>query len=190
MSESPPSIGSSCTTASRRERATSSVTSRMSNRRVGFIGMAGFRSDPVPADEWIPVRAALIMDHSHWSSAPNSINLGLGWAAGLRPGRWDLPPRLVYVPSGNRLRLVDLAARTVTTVFETPEPIESLGVPTFSSWSGGHPDEGTTHSGADETADPCIRSQSQRHQGLRHSHRSRPPEPGDLVRDRQRPGDR
>ena len=37
--------------------------------------------------------------------------------AGSELGRADLPPRLVYVPSGNHLRLVDLAARTVTTVF-------------------------------------------------------------------------
>ena len=57
----------------------------------------------------------------------------------LRPDRWDVPPRLVHVPSGNHLRLVDLAARTVATVFEAPEPIVSVGVPTLSSYSGGEP---------------------------------------------------
>ncbi len=54
----------------------------------------------------------------------------------MNPGREELPPHLVYVPSGNRLRLVDLAARTVTTVFESPTPIESVGVPTLSAYSG------------------------------------------------------
>ena len=29
---------------------------RTSNRRVGFIGMSGFRTGPVPAADWIPVR--------------------------------------------------------------------------------------------------------------------------------------
>ena len=27
---------------------------RKSNRRVGFIGMSGFRIDPVPRADWIP----------------------------------------------------------------------------------------------------------------------------------------
>ncbi len=76
---------------------------RMSNRRVGFIGLSGFRSDPVPADEWIPVRGALIMDYSHWSSAPRWIYSGRVQVP--RVDQSDLPPRLVYVPSGNRLRL-------------------------------------------------------------------------------------
>jgi hypothetical protein len=52
----------------------------------------------------------------------------------IRPDRWDLPPRLVHVPSGNDLRLVDLAARTVATVYRAPEPIVSLGVPVLSSY--------------------------------------------------------
>jgi len=110
---------------------------RASNRRVGFIGLSGFRSDPVPTDERIPVRAALIMDYSLWSSAPLLFYSGGGW--GVRPHGSDLPPHLVYVPSGNHLRLVDLAARTVKTVFETPEPIESPGIPSLSSSSSAHP---------------------------------------------------
>jgi hypothetical protein len=52
---------------------------------------------------------------------------------------WDVPPRLVYVPSGNQVRLVDLAARSVAIVLETPEPIESVGIPTLSANSFGHP---------------------------------------------------
>jgi hypothetical protein len=108
---------------------------RVSNRRVGFIGLSGFRSDPVPTAEWIPVRGEHISDYSQWSSLPLWLNSGPRWLA--PPERWDLPPRLVYVPSGNHLRLVDLAARTVTTVFETSEPIESPGIPKLSNWTSG-----------------------------------------------------
>ena len=51
------------------------------------------------------------MDYAHWSSAP--IWIYSGRCAVVRVDRSDLPPRLVYVPSGNRLRKVDLAARQV-----------------------------------------------------------------------------
>ena len=103
---------------------------RTSNRRVGFIGMSGFRSGPVPAADWIPVRGGPT------SSAPVSIYSGHAWV--LRPAGGDVPPRLVYLPSGSKLRQADLNARTVTTVFETPEPIESVGIPTLAYWSTGH----------------------------------------------------
>ncbi len=108
---------------------------RTGNRRIGFVGLSGFRSQPLPPGEWIPVRGELIRDYSNWSSAPlwassGRVNVG-------RLDRDDLPPRLVYVPSGNRLQRVDLAERTVTFVFEIAEPIESLGIPPLSSWSGG-----------------------------------------------------
>ena len=43
---------------------------RTSNRRVGFIGMSGFRKGPVPAADWIPVRG------EPTSSAPVSIYSG------------------------------------------------------------------------------------------------------------------
>jgi len=112
---------------------------RVSNRRVGFIGLSGFRAHSVPAAEWVPVRGELISDYSQWSSAPYWMYPARGRV--IRVERGDLPPRLVYVPSGNRLRLVDLAARTVTTVFETPEPIESPGIPMHSSWAYGRPIE-------------------------------------------------
>jgi hypothetical protein len=110
---------------------------RVSNRRVGFIGLLGFRSDAVPADEWIPVRSS-VMDYSQWTSAPNWIVSRSSWdPPALRPGQGDIPPHLVHVPSGNRLRLVDLAARTVSTVFETPEPIAAVGVPELLSSAQG-----------------------------------------------------
>jgi hypothetical protein len=103
---------------------------RTSNRRVGFIGVSGFRKGPVPAADWIPAQG------EPKSSAPVSIYSGHAWV--LRPAAGDVPPRLVYLPSGNQLRQVDLAARTVTTVFETPEPIDSIGIPTLANWSTGH----------------------------------------------------
>jgi hypothetical protein len=109
---------------------------RGTNRRVGFIGLNGLRSVPVPPAEWIPVRGELVS--GEWSSLPLWMNSGQGWPHNVRQdGPGDLPPRLVYVPSGNRLRLVDLAAATVTTVFEATEPIESPGIPRLWSWSGG-----------------------------------------------------
>jgi hypothetical protein len=110
---------------------------RRNNRRVGYIGLNGYRSDPVPLDECIPVRAALIMGYSQWSSVPTWMHSGRVLLP--RVDQSDLPPRLVYVPSGNRLRKVDLGARSVTTVFESPEPIESPGIPILSSWLSYHP---------------------------------------------------
>ena len=107
---------------------------RASNRLIGYIGLAGFRAQPVPPGEFIPVQGDSPFAIGYWSSAPLSLYAGRGWA--LRPDRWDVPPRLVHVPSGNSLRVVDLSARTVTTVFEAPAPIVSLGVPTLSSYSG------------------------------------------------------
>ncbi len=104
---------------------------RTSNRRVGFLGMSGFRVDPVPKTDWIPASPELK------SSIPfSSIYSGRAWSP--RADRWDVPPRWVYVPSGAHLRKVDLAARTVTTVFETPEPIVAPGVPWLANWTTGH----------------------------------------------------
>jgi hypothetical protein len=108
---------------------------RVSNRCVGFIGLSRFRRQSVPAADWIPVRGELMRDYSMWSSAP--FHAARTWVP--RLNRWDVPPRLVYVPSANHLRLVDLAARTVTTVFEAPEPIESPGIPTLANWTSGRP---------------------------------------------------
>jgi hypothetical protein len=110
---------------------------RTSNRRVGFIGLSGFRSTPIPADQRIPVRGALMMDYAQWSSAPSWFYRGRVQVPQVGPT--DLPPRLVYVPSGNLLRQVDLAGRTVTTAFETPEPIESPGIATLPSVLNEHP---------------------------------------------------
>ncbi len=109
---------------------------RTSNRLIGYIGLAGFRAQPVPSGELIPVHGDSAFAFGYWSSVPLSIyaNAGRGWA--LRPDRWDVPPRLVHVPSGKSLRVVDLSARTVTTVFEAPAPIVSVGIPYLASYSG------------------------------------------------------
>jgi hypothetical protein len=45
----------------------------------------------------------------------------------------------VYVPSWTHLRKADLAARTITTVYETREPIVVPGIPWLTNWSTGHP---------------------------------------------------
>jgi hypothetical protein len=108
-----------------------------SNRRVGFLGLSGLRSDPLPPEDWIPVRGTVAADFSQWSSSSLSIYSDMRWARELRFDQWDLPPHRVYVPSGNSLRLVDLAAKTVTTVFDAQAPVESVGIPAVSSNAGG-----------------------------------------------------
>jgi hypothetical protein len=110
---------------------------RTSNRRIGYIGLSGSRSQYVPVDDWIPVRSPVARSHEQWSSAPYWIYSGR--RSELTPNHADLPPRLVYVPSGNRLRQVDLATRTVRTVLEAPEPIESLAIPVLGSFVTGPP---------------------------------------------------
>lgn len=110
---------------------------RVSNRLIGYIGLSGFRPDPVPPGDRFPVRDELMLGYSFWSSSPISIDWSGPWD--VRKDSQDLPPRLVHVPSGNRLRVVDLGARTVATVFESPESIMSLGVSTLSAYSGSDP---------------------------------------------------
>ncbi len=104
---------------------------RESKRRIGFLGMSGFRADPVPRADWIPLQG------EPTSSAPLSIYSGHSWQ--VRPVSWDVPPHWVYVPYGTLLRKVDLTARTVTTILETQEPIEAVGVPALVRWALGNP---------------------------------------------------
>ncbi len=115
---------------------------RDSNRLLGFIGLGGFRSEKVASDEWIPVRSRFMSGNAQWSSASAWAHSQPGWVVrNFRPNRGDLPPRLVHVPSGNRLYLVDLTARTISKVFEAPGSIDSLGIPVLSFQS---PEEGRT----------------------------------------------
>jgi hypothetical protein len=103
---------------------------RTGNRRVGFIGISGFRTDPVPFADWIPVRGSPI------SSIPFSIHSGHQWM--LQVDRWDVPPRLVFVPAEKVLRKVDLGERTIETLLETQERILDVGIPWLASWASGH----------------------------------------------------
>ena len=101
------------------------------NQREGFLGMSGFRVDPLSRADWIPVQG------NPQSSMPSNIYSGRTGSY-YRAQAWDVPPHLVYLPSGTLLRRADLAARSVTTVFETQEPIVAVGVPWLSTWTGGH----------------------------------------------------
>jgi hypothetical protein len=112
---------------------------RDSRRRIGFIGLSGARPEPVPETDKIPVPRFFLSYRSTWSSSPFWATTDLSWRPGFRPGRFDLPPRFVYIPSGTQLREVDLSTQTIATVFEAPQPIEAVGVPTVTSWSGGEP---------------------------------------------------
>ncbi len=108
---------------------------RESCRRIGYIGLAGFRSDAVPLNERIPVRGEVAANDTNWGSSESRVWWRTNRTIKLDPG--DVPPHLVYVPSGNQIRLVDLAARTISSIFETSEPIGSVAVPMMTSWSSG-----------------------------------------------------
>jgi hypothetical protein len=112
---------------------------RDSRRRIGFIGLSGAHPEPVADTEKIPVPEFFMFGRSTWSSAPFWAGNDSRWRPGFRPGRFDLPTRLVYIPSGQQLREVDLNTQTIATVFEAPQSIESVGVPTIANWSGGEP---------------------------------------------------
>ena len=109
---------------------------RISNRLIGYLGLSGLGEQPIRPEDRIPLRGGMAPVQSAWSSAPLSIYSGNA-AYMPRPDRWDVPPRLVHVPSGNRLRVFDLAARTAATVFDAPAPIDSVAVPTLSAYGGG-----------------------------------------------------
>jgi len=110
---------------------------RVSNRRIGYIGLAGFREQPVPPDERIPLQANPRYGVAY-TSLPVSFNMNYYWTPP-RPDSQDVPPRLVHVPAGNALQVVDLGERTTSTVFESPAAIDSVGVPTLSTYYGNEP---------------------------------------------------
>ncbi|WP_165219895.1 transposase [Aquisphaera insulae] len=104
---------------------------RRNRREIGRLGLAGFRDGPLPPAERIPVLGEVALNYSFWSSAPLSIHSQ--GPSSLRPTASDIPPHLVFVPSGDTLRVADLAARTTKAIFQAPETIASVGVPTL--WS-------------------------------------------------------
>ncbi|HEV3302029.1 MAG TPA: hypothetical protein VG055_20410 [Planctomycetaceae bacterium] len=101
------------------------------NRRIGFLGESGFSENPVPVEQWIPVRRDLVI-WSQWSA----VQLGQQDGQVERQPyqvKSRIPAHLVYFPSGNRVRLVDLAQQTVRTVFEASAPIEGINLANESS---------------------------------------------------------
>jgi hypothetical protein len=97
---------------------------RSTSALLGFIAEAGSRSDRPPPDEQIPVKSALLTAAPHWVCRQSVYNDVSRPAAD--PHNLPIRQGWVYVPSGNRLRLVDLSARTVRTAFDAGEPIESF----------------------------------------------------------------
>jgi len=108
---------------------------RVSNRIIGYIGLAGLREGPIPPDERIPANLEANYGYSRWSSIPSTAYSSAGFRSGASLSQ-DVPSRLVHIPSGDILRVVDLGDRTVRTVFKAPEPIVSVAVPFIAAWSG------------------------------------------------------
>jgi hypothetical protein len=98
---------------------------RSTNRSIGFIGETGFRNDRPPPDQQIPVDLSIMRTVSNWT--PSRVVARRGERIASNPRARQRLSSLVYVVSGTRLRLVDLRERTVSTVFEYPEPIQSFG---------------------------------------------------------------
>ena len=98
---------------------------RPNNARVGFIGESGLRADRPPPGEQFPVKSSLMELVKYWS--PAQIDIGQGSVIDLDPNDSPKAPSWVLVPSGNRLRQVDLSTHSGRTAFQSKEPIESFG---------------------------------------------------------------
>jgi hypothetical protein len=94
--------------------------------RIGFLGDSGFSRDPLPAQQWIPVGRDLLI-WNQWSSVHLDQDSGQ-----VEREQYQIKSRisahLVYVPSGNCVRLVDLAQQSVRTVFEGDSPIIGISL--------------------------------------------------------------
>jgi len=103
------------------------------NRLVGYIGLKGFRERRLRPEERIPMLGAVARAGGLWSSLPSTPS----WInRAVRFQEDDRPPPLVYIPSGNVLRSVDLASRTIADTFEAPSPIVSVAAPSVFSIDG------------------------------------------------------
>jgi hypothetical protein len=98
---------------------------RADNRIVGYIGRSGFARGLVLPGDRFPVRVELMRSVAYWSAAKLQVARGRLHDQGMVATQ---PSRLVYVPAQNRLCMVDLSARTVRTIFESPEIIESFTI--------------------------------------------------------------
>ncbi len=110
---------------------------RSSNRLVGYIAESGFRADPPGPKEQIPIQSTRMRIIPSWG--PSQCLIWQGRVAVKEPPNSRIAPSRVYVPSGNRLRLVDLRTRTVRTAFEAKEPIVSFEFPARGSSSSEPP---------------------------------------------------
>jgi hypothetical protein len=114
---------------------------RADSRIVGYLGRSGFAQGPAPPDDRFPVRLELMRSVPYWSAAKLQIARGGLHDQGVVKTE---PSRLVYVPAQNRLCVVDLSTRTVQTIFESPEIIESFTVPIEPpATTGRHPERGS-----------------------------------------------
>jgi len=111
---------------------------RKSNRLIGYLGLKGFRSHSLPVEERIPVSSYVPNDYSEsWTSVQYPYQyVGNYTYTTLHSPKDAIPPRLVHVPSRNRLRVIDLHSGTAREVHQTPEPIISVAVTPFSQMSG------------------------------------------------------
>jgi hypothetical protein len=98
---------------------------RPTNRLLGFIGVSGFRSDRPPPAEQFPVQSNMMYSVPFWS--PSQFRLLQGRLTEFDSLNSPIPPSSVYVPCSDRMLLVDLSTRTVSTAFTADEPIESFG---------------------------------------------------------------
>jgi hypothetical protein len=91
----------------------------LTNARIGFLGTAGFRADPLVPEELFPFSGSTWDDPSGWGLRDRV--LGQQYSRGLQyPSAYfgpassgDIPPWVVYVHAdGNKLYEVDLSKRT------------------------------------------------------------------------------
>jgi hypothetical protein len=108
---------------------------RRTKRPVAYGGRNGFRSQPIPPAEWIPVSSSFMEGSGYRSSwSVEELSVTNGRLPSFRGRAFTVPAGAVYVPSENRVYVVDLSSRTIRTVLEASEAIESLSV-TLLGWS-------------------------------------------------------
>jgi hypothetical protein len=108
--------------------------------RIGYLGTSGFRTGPLPAEEWFPFDGTTNPPLSRLVGGPATYNIfsnGIGYAVRPSGGRapqgflsaWDA---YIFGRDG-KIYHADLQARTVQVVLESPQ-LRSVGI---SAWSEG-----------------------------------------------------